>query len=139
MVSTFQVDPAPMPDGIGDLRSRTEDQGRDPGVTVLLKTGRPTYRVGEPIDVTWSGGPGFRWDWIAVFRSPADDLADAHLIWRHTDARIDGSLRLDADAAVVDQSSVGGRWPLPPGEYEAAYLLDDSAERLARAQFRVIP
>ncbi len=139
VVSTFRVDPAPIPDGIGDLRERTEDQAHDPGAAVLLRTDRPTYRVGEAIEVSWAGGAGYRWDWIAVFRAPAEDLRDAHLIWRHTDARIDGTLRLDAGAAVVDQSSSGGRWPLPPGEYEAAYLLDDSTERVARAPFKVIP
>jgi len=40
---------------------------------------------------------------------------------------------------VVDQSSIGGRWPLPPGDYEAAYLLDDSAERLGRVAFTIVP
>ena len=93
---------------------------------VMLRTSRPSYRVGEPIDVSWSGGPGYRWDWIAVFSAPTATLRDAHLLWRHTGTRSEGALRLDGEAAIVDQSSVGGVWPLPPGEYVAAYLLDDA-------------
>ena len=33
----------------------------------------------------------------------------------------------------------GGRWPLPPGDYVAAYLLDDGQCAVARAPFRVEP
>ena len=99
---------------------------------------REVYRVGDPIAVTWRGGPGYRWDWIAVFRAPAEDLVDTSLLWRHTLARVDGTVVLDADAAIVDQSSVGGRWPLPPGDYVAAYLLDDGPEAVARVPFRIV-
>ena len=52
---------------------------------------------------------------------------------------VDGSVRLDAEAAIVDQSSVGGRWPLPPGDYVAAYLLDDGPVVVARVPFRIVP
>ena len=34
---------------------------------------------------------------------------------------------------------VGGRWPLPPGEYVAAYLLDDGPVAVARIPFRIVP
>ena len=98
---------------------------------------RPVFAVGEPIEVAWSGGPGYRWDWIAVFRAPADDLRDAHLLWRHTGTLPSGTVTLDGDAAVVDQSSIGGVWPLPPGEYVVAYLLDDAPVAVARAAFSI--
>ncbi len=111
----------------------------EPTSTVALAVARQTVRVGEPIDVRWSGGPALRWDWIAVFHADVSDLVDAHLIWRHTDRRADGSIRLDADAALVDQSSIGGTWPLPPGDYRVAYLLDDGPEAVAWADVRVVP
>ena len=85
------------------------------GAPVDLQTDRSDYAVGEPIGVAWTLGPGYRWDWIAVFRAPADDLRETHLIWRHTGARTHGTLRLDGDAAIVDQSTVGGVWPLAAG------------------------
>ena len=108
-----------------------------PGAPTTLATDKPVYAVGDAIVVSWGVGPGYRWDWVAVFDAMTDDLRDAHLIWRHTDARIEGSVRLDADAAIVDQSSLGGTWPLPPGDYVAAYLLDDGPVAVARAPFRI--
>jgi exonuclease III len=137
VVASFKVEPSPMPEPHDAVITTTASALIEPTGSVRLRTSKPTFRVGEPIDVRWAGGPGYRWDWIAVFRAPADDLRDAHLVWEHTDARVEGSVRLDAGSAVVDQSSVGGVWPLPPGDYEAAYLLDDGMQRLARVAFRV--
>lgn len=138
VVSTFRVRPAPMPDLVGASVASIGSTPRDPGAHIRLETTKAVYRVGEPIEVAWTGGPGYRWDWIAVFRAPADDLRDAHLIWEHTAARVDGTVRLAGASAVADQSTVGGRWPLPPGDYEAAYLLDDSTVRLARVGFAIV-
>ena len=134
VVATFRVRPAPMP----LLVAIDRRQVPDPGARVQLQTSRPSYRVGEPIEVAWTAGPGNRWDWVAVFRA-GDEGSDRHLIWVHTGTRISGSLRLDASSAVVDQSPIGGRWPLPPGDYEVAYLLDDSSERVAQAGFTIAP
>jgi endonuclease/exonuclease/phosphatase family metal-dependent hydrolase len=138
VVSTFLVSAATMTldptAAVPNLRSAL----RAPRAPVALTTTKPVYVVGESIDVRWHGGPGYRWDWIAVFPTGTEDLRDRHLIWRHTDARLDGIVHLDADAAVVDQSPAGGRWPLPPGDYEAHYLLDDSSRTLGRASFRVV-
>ena len=115
VVATFQVPPAPMPDMVGTSVASVESGRRDPSADVRLETTKLAYRVGEPIDIRWAGGPGYRWDWIAVFRAPAEELRDAYLIWEHTDAREAGSVRLDGGSAEVDQSPAGGRWPLPPG------------------------
>jgi len=132
IVATFRVAPALMPSSSGVPASP------DPGSPVQLETSRLSYRIGEPIEVRWSNGPGNRWDWIAVHRAPADELRNTDLIWLHTGARVHGTLRLDGAAAIVDQSPMGGRWPLPPGAYEVAYLLDDSHERVARATFSIV-
>ncbi len=110
---------------------------RPPDPPTRFEVSRPTYRVGEAIDVRWEGGPGYRWDWIAIFREPVLERLDAHLAWMHTRARIDGTVRLDGASAVIDQSSVGGVWPLPPGRYDVAYLLDDSPQALARASLTI--
>jgi len=139
VVATFQAVPAPLPGRVGATAARRSADVEHPRGPVRVDISRAAYRVGEPIEVAWAGGPGYRWDWIAVFHAPAEELLDAYLIWEHTDARVDGTVRLDGDSAVVDQSSIGGRWPLPPGDYEAAYLLDDSAERLGRVAFTIVP
>ena len=131
VVADFDVVPARLPVPIVAADAPALDS------VPVLSLDRAAYGVGDPIEVTWRGGPGYRWDWIAVFAAPAEDLLDTHLLWRHTLARVDGTVRLDADAAVVDQSSVGGRWPLPPGEYVVAYLLDDGPEAVARVPFRI--
>lgn len=136
VVASFQVWPAPMPVGTRPAWPGSP-QGLDPAPGARLSTSRRSFGVGEPIQVSWNGGPGYRWDWIAVFHANADDLRDAHLIWAHTDAREAGTLNLDGGAAIVDQSPIGGRWPLPPGDYEAAYLLDDSPIAVARVGFRI--
>jgi len=141
VVSTFRVRLAPAPDVVGAGQALAIGAGGQvlgPSGEVRLRTSKPVYRAGEPIDVDWAGGPGNRWDWIAIFRAPAAELRDAHLIWRHTGTRIDGSVRLDPDAALVDQSSIGGSWPLPPGEYVAAYLLDDASVAAARVPFSIV-
>ncbi len=121
----------------GGIVSQARFVIRAPGAQVELRTARPVYRVGGPIEVAWAGGPGNRWDWIAVFGRTERTHHEA-LIWEHTDARIDGTVRLDAASAVVDQSPAGGRWPLPPGDYEVAYLLDDSDERVAEAPLTIV-
>lgn len=132
IVATFRVSPAPMPVSTGAPASP------DTGSPVRLRTSRVSYRVGEPIQVTWANGPGNRWDWIAVYAAPARELRDRDLVWLHTGARIQGRLELDGAAAIVDQSPVGGRWPLPTGLYEVAYLLDDSHELAARSAFSIV-
>jgi endonuclease/exonuclease/phosphatase family metal-dependent hydrolase len=132
VVASFDVVPAPMPTSIAPLPAPVRDS------IPRLSLDRTEYAIGEPIEVTWEAGPGYRWDWIAVFPAPGDHVLDAHLIWRHTGARAEGTVRLDADAAVRDQSPVGGHWPLPPGDYVAAYLLDDGPIVVARAAFRIL-
>lgn len=139
VVATFRTSPAPMPDTPDMTVSRTRVALRRPRGPVRISTSKPSYRVGEPIEVAWSGGPAYRWDWIAVFPAPTEQVRDGHLLWEHTGARRSGATRLDAGSAEVDQSSAGGRWPLPAGGYEAAYLLDDSPRILGRTAFTIVP
>ena len=137
-MATFDLVPGALPDVAGPAWPGSPS-GFGDHPDVEIRTSRASYGVGEPIEVSWANGPGYRWDWIAVFRVGASDLADAHLLWRHTWTRAAGTLTLDGDAAIVDQSSIGGMWPLPPGDYAAANLLDDAPIAAARTRFRVRP
>ena len=48
-----------------------------PGTPTTVWTSKPTYMVGEPIDVSWAAAPGFRWDWLAVYK-PGDTAESPH-------------------------------------------------------------
>ena len=61
--------------------------------------------------------------------TPADPLADSYLYYVYTDQEVMGSVVIDASGE--------GDWPLPPGEYDAHYLLDDGYTSLAVAPFTV--
>ena len=83
--------PAPDPNGTTDLDTAGWDPGsyeavlsdadaevarvpfylRDPGAQLDLSTNKQSYAKGEPIEVSWTGGPANRWDWLGVY--PADD------------------------------------------------------------------
>jgi endonuclease/exonuclease/phosphatase family metal-dependent hydrolase len=139
VMATVQVVPAVMTVSGEDETTIRAAEAVEPSGDVVLEVASATVRVGEPIEVHWSGGPALRWDWIAAFHAGTTDLVDAHLLWRHTGRRPAGSVTLDAEAAIVDQSSIGGAWPLPPGDYRVAYLLDDGPVAIAWADVRVIP
>ncbi|MGH2511625.1 MAG: endonuclease/exonuclease/phosphatase family protein [Candidatus Limnocylindrales bacterium] len=135
LVSSFRVRGAANPDPVGSapvVAQRAADR-------VRLRSARQTYRVGEPIELDWAQAPANRWDWIGLFPAPARLFQDGHLVWAHTRAQASGSVRLDASSAIVDQSPTGGAWPIPAGEYEAAYLLDDMDEQVAWTSLMIVP
>jgi hypothetical protein len=116
-----------------------------PGERTRVKTSRHAYRPGQPIEVSWSNGPGMRWDWLAVFRvrpgsktpysTPGCNATTcgngAYLVYDYTKTAIAGSLTLS-------QAS-GGSWPLRPGRYEVRYLLDDGYHSVAKsARFTIL-
>ncbi|GAA1478857.1 hypothetical protein GCM10009623_33030 [Nocardioides aestuarii] len=94
---------------------------------VSLTTDRTTYAVGEPIEVTWDGGPANRWDWIGVYeRGAADPQRDDYLLWGYTGDHDAGALppTVFGDMTLGPESQ-GRPWPLPPGDYRIHYLLSD--------------
>jgi uncharacterized protein YfaS (alpha-2-macroglobulin family) len=106
-------------------------QGKDAKPEVAVSKTR--YATGEPIVVTWHNAPGNRWDWVGVYRAAADPSREGSPLWQHTKTAIDG-------AAILDANAEGGEgWPLPPGEYVACLMKDDSDTVLASAPFRVAP
>ena len=55
---------------------------RDPGAELDLRTDESTYGRGEPIEVSWTGGPANRWDWLGVFAADeSNPEKDDYLIW----------------------------------------------------------
>jgi endonuclease/exonuclease/phosphatase family metal-dependent hydrolase len=95
----------------------------------VIATGKQTYEEGEPIDVSWHGAPGNRWDWVGIYKRGADPNVAWYILWLYTDATIDGS-------AVFDKTAHGG-WPLKPGSYSVYLLQDDSYELLASGDLTI--
>ena len=92
-----------------------------------LSTDKPTYAVGEPIEVTWDDGPANRWDWIGVYEADAaDPEQDDYLLWGYTGGHDAGALPPTVFGAMtMGPDSQGRPWPLPPGDYRIHYLLAD--------------
>ncbi len=110
------------------------ERGTDPRMT----TSAHIYRAGEPVRVSWDGAPGEHLDWIGLYRCRRTcDDPGGYLAYRYTRTRIEGSLSLSDVAAPGEQAPP---WPLPPGQYVARLLVDDSYHVVAQTpRFRVLP
>jgi endonuclease/exonuclease/phosphatase family metal-dependent hydrolase len=106
---------------------------RFPDAPTTLALDATAFGIGESIPVHFATAPGHRWDWVAVYRAPADPLTDDYLIWSYTGAQIEGRVTLDESSEGVET------WPLEPGNYEVLYLLQDAYEVAARTAFTVSP
>ena len=95
----------------------------------MLTLDKTTYATAAPIVASWRDAPGSRWDWIGIYERDADPLVDSYLFYVYTGQTVQGEVTIDANGE--------GDWPLPPGEYDAHYLLDDGYVSLAVAPFTV--
>ena len=89
-----------------------------------MTTDSRTYRPGEDVTVSWVGAPGQHLDWVGLYRCRRTcDSPGSYLAYRYTHTRIEGSLVL---SDIVDPGEGAPPWPLPPGQYVARLLVDDS-------------
>lgn len=100
-----------------------------PGDGPTLTTSKASYAKGESIVVSWANAPGNKWDWIGVYAAGGDPLNDSYLEYIYTKTTI-------AATGSIDEAAEGD-WPLPPGKYEAHYLLDDGYVSLAKVRFTI--
>jgi endonuclease/exonuclease/phosphatase family metal-dependent hydrolase len=115
----------------GEVVSRIPFAVKAPGDATQVTLDRAVYEVGQAIAVHWRNGPGNRWDWIGIFPGSVEPSTENYLLWQHTGTAIEGWVAIDA-------SSPGRRrWPLPPAEYQALYLLHDAIQPVAGARFSV--
>ena len=96
-----------------------------------LEIDKESFTAGEPITVSWRDAPGARWDWIGVFPRGADTADGDYRYYIYTGQTVSGSVVLD--------ESGEGEWPIPPGDYDVHYLVDDGYVSLASAPFTVTP
>jgi endonuclease/exonuclease/phosphatase family metal-dependent hydrolase len=97
----------------------------------VLTLDKATYKSGEPMTASWRDAPGSRWDWIGIYARGGDPLVDSYVYYASTGQTVAGTV-------VVDERGEGD-WPIPAGEYDAHYLLDDGYTSVASAPFTVTP
>ena len=101
------------------------------GVPATITTSARRYAQGEPVQVSWTGGPGNRYDWLALNRDCFDPSACALRQWRYIDGRPFGTARFTKGSE--------GVWPLRPGRYAVSLCVDDDYVCVATsAVFRVV-
>jgi len=101
------------------------------GAPATIETSARWYVQGDPISVSWTGGPGNRYDWLSLNRECFDPSACALRQWRYIDGRPFGSARFTEGSE--------GTWPLRPGRYAVSLCVDDDYRCVATsAVFRVV-
>jgi hypothetical protein len=111
-------------DGDGKVLASSPFWVIEPGAQPRISTDRAVYDHGEPVDVSWSDGPGNKLDYVAIFGA-GDPSLYSYLGYRYVDARPAGTIRF----------GVGS--PLKPGRYVARLMLDDGYSVIAEAPFTV--
>lgn len=108
-------------------RTRFSVMARDaqPSISVA----KAVYRPGEPIGVAWTNMPGFRFDWIGIYRRKESNVYN-YLGFVTTGALHEGELRIEGQSLPE---------PLAPGDYELRLMHDDSYATLAVTPFAVEP
>jgi len=132
-IETDGLDPGPytvaMLDG-SDVVASSSVALVDRRAPATIRTLASRYDQGEPIGVRWKGGPGNRYDWLALNRNCFDPSTCALRQWRYVDARPFGSARFTNGSE--------GVWPLRPGRYSVSLCVDDDYRCVATSKvFRI--
>jgi hypothetical protein len=138
---------AALTDSGGSIVSRSPFWLYAPGTPPALVTSKSVYVSGEPIEVSWKGAPGSRWDWLGIY-SPGESDSSKVSSQRVSGAGGNGHYRLyaytrtaiEGTATFTAESFPGYTvWPLQPGNYEIRLLLDDGYRTLASSPpFKVV-
>ena len=87
-----------------------------------LAPGKSTYKPGEDVVISFSGGPGNAKDWVGIYKEGQTPGDDASTQYEYVAGETSGELMFD---------------PLPVGKYEAHLFEDDGYEILASGSFEV--
>ncbi len=109
------------------VRSRSTFWVVSPDARALVRVSK-RVRAGAPIRVRWRDAPGFRRDWVGVWKAGAKDLYNDYLTFAYTGAKVAGATTIAGDAKTF-----------PPGRYVVRLMRDDGYAELARSSFRVRP
>jgi hypothetical protein len=99
---------------------------------VVAPSARPTVaaparvRAGRSIRVSWTNAPGFRRDWVGIWKAGDNDLYNDYLTFVYTGATVAGRTTI-----------AGDRSTFPPGRYVVRLVKDDGYGVLAQSSFTV--
>jgi hypothetical protein len=108
-------------------RSRFSIVSADAKATISVA--QAAVKTGDDIAVAWSGAPGFRYDWVGVYRQNEPSVYN-YLGFVYTGAKHEGELTFPA-AELYEE--------LAPGDYEVRLMHDDHYATLAVAPFTTSP
>ncbi len=97
--------------------------------STTLDADQSVYNPGDDMEFTWTGGPGYALDWLAVILEGSPE--DAYLAWTYTDGDYDGSRNWS------DLTYNAGVTVLPPFCYDALYMVNDMYDVAASDSFCV--
>lgn len=112
------------------------------GGGVVMKVDKPSYKQGDPITVSFTGGPGNNpKDWIGVYTYPASGPTPpkpGSVLFNYIGNTHTPSTSPAQGSVTLDHGALGqGPWPLPVGGYIAYYLLNDGYTSVASIDFTV--
>ena len=87
-----------------------------------LAPSKTTYKPGEEITLSFSGGPGNAKDWVGIYKEGQTPGEDSSTQYKYADGKTSGELVFD---------------PLPLGKYEAHLFENDGFVILASTSFEV--
>lgn len=93
-----------------------------------MRVPEATIAAGEPVEVTWQDAFARKWDWIGLFAADDPDIYN-YYGFAYTGATVTGSYTFGPDDF--------GEEMLPPGDYVARLMSDDSYAGLAEVPFTV--
>ena len=113
--------------GRGNFSARVAAQTPPP---LSLAVGSEVYEMGEPIEVTFSNGPGNPKDWVGIYRPDMIPGSAAAPAW----AYVNGSK--SAGQGITDGTLVFDA-VLQPGNYTARFFEDDGYTQMASVSFSI--
>jgi len=114
-------------DGHGNFSARIAAQTPPP---VSLVTGSEVYAMGEPIEVTFSNGPGNPKDWVGIYRPDMIPGSAAAPAWAYVNGSKSSGQGLTDGTLVFDAV-------LQPGNYIARFFEDDGFKQMASVNFSI--
>ncbi len=113
--------------GRGNFSARVAAQTPPP---LSLAVGSVVYEMGEPIEVTFSNGPGNPKDWVGIYRPDMIPGSAAAPAWAYVNGSKSSGQGLTDGTLVFDAV-------LQPGNYIARFFEDDGFKQMASVNFSI--
>ena len=98
---------------------------------VSLAANNSVYVEGDPIEITFTNGPGYAKDWVGIYRKGIIPGSDASMAWLYINGRKTPDKESVTGTLVFDSG-------LLPGDYVVYFFENDSFEQLSEFPFKVL-